>query len=148
VGDPIQPADPGEKPDRATTLRYAALQIPGLLLASVFSWLAIDWFDVPRWAAGLAILLWIIKDAVMFPFVWRAYSVRTDGGLHDVRGRIGTVEEALAPHGRVRVGSEHWRATAAPDAGSIAEGTRVRVVALDGLKITVVPEPHDATPSA
>lgn len=136
--------DPTERPDRATTLRYVALQIPGLLLACVFSWFAIDWFEVPQWAAGLAVALWIIKDAVMFPFVWRAYSVRTDGGWHDVRGRVGTVEEALTPHGRVRLGSERWRATASADAGPIAEGTRVRVVALDGLKLTVIPEPEDA----
>ncbi len=136
--------EPEEQPDRATRLRYVTLQIPGFILACIFSWLAVRWFEVPGWAATLAVALWVIKDALMFPFVWRAYSVRTNGGLHDVRGRIGTATEALSPDGRVRLGSEDWRATAAADAGSIQEGASVRVIAIDGLRLTVEPVANDA----
>ena len=138
--------DAPERPDRRTALRYAALQIPGLTFACIFSWLAVDWFDVPTWAAGLAVALWVAKDAVMFPFVWRAYTVRDGNGLHDVRGRVGVVEEALAPEGRVRIGSERWRASVPRGADEIAEGARVRVVAVDGLRLTVEPE-EAATPA-
>ena len=140
--------DGPDRPDRATTLRYSALQIPGLALACVFAMAAIQWFDVPTWAAGLSVLLWIAKDVVMFPFVWRAYTSRDGGGLHGVRGRIGVVEEALAPHGRIRLGSESWRARAKPGRAEIPEGATVRVVAVDGLRLTVEPTDADAPAGA
>ncbi len=133
---------PEDRPDRATTFRYATLQVPGLLLAGVLAVAAVRWFDVPRWAAVVSVALWVVKDALMFPFVWRAYSTRDGGGPHDVRGRIGTVEEALVPNGWIRVGSERWRASALHGHGEIPQGSSVRVIAVEGLKLTV--EPADA----
>ncbi len=123
------------------------LQIPGLLLAGVLAVAAVRWFDVPSWAAVVSVALWVVKDALMFPFVWRAYATRDGGGPHDVRGRIGTVEQALTPHGWIRLGSERWRAIAAQPHALIPEGVSVCVIAVEGLKLTV--EPADsAAPAA
>jgi membrane-bound serine protease (ClpP class) len=55
-------------------------------------------------------------------------------GLVDL---VGTARTALSPSGTVFVAGEHWSATSA--AGTIPPGTRVRVVAVDHLRITVRP---------
>ncbi len=138
------------RPDRATILRYIGLQLPGFTFVSLLGAAAVEWLDVAAiWAIG-AIALWVAKDAAMFPFVWRAYANRTDGGLHDIRGRFGRAEEDLAPEGRVQVGSEHWRAVAAGGT-PIPADSRVRVIDVHGLRITVEradepPVPAGVTP--
>ena len=118
-------------------LRYAALQLPGLVIAGVAAWSAIRWADVPPWLAYAGVGVWVAKDIVMFRFVWRSFAPRDGNGLHDIRGRTGTVVEALAPEGRVRIGSERWRAVGASGAEPIAVGARVRVVDIHGLRLTV-----------
>ena len=127
----------GDRPDARTRLRYAALQLPGIFVVCLIAWGAVRWADVPPGLAYAGIALWILKDAVMFRFVWRAFNTRDDNGLHEIRGRIGTVEEALAPEGRVRVGSERWRAVGVPGETPPAIGERVRVVDIEGLRLTV-----------
>ncbi len=52
-------------------------------------------------------------------------------------GATGVVTKSLRPSGVVLVGSEHWSARV--DGGSVPRGTRVRVVAVDGLRLTVRP---------
>jgi len=131
------PAPLGDRPDVSTLLRYAALQIPGWALAGVAAWAAIRWADLQPWLAYLGVGAWVLKDVVMFRFVWRSYAAREGNGLHDIRGRVGTVEETLAPEGRVRVGSERWRAVCDSDSEPIAVGVSVRVVDIHGLRLTV-----------
>ncbi len=56
-------------------------------------------------------------------------------------GRVGTVLETVQPHGitgRVRVGTEEWRASAAGEA-AIAAGTEIEVLAVDGTHLVVRP---------
>jgi membrane-bound serine protease (ClpP class) len=52
-------------------------------------------------------------------------------------GRIGVAKTALEPRGKVFVFGEYWDATSSRP---VAEGGRVRVVALDGLHLQVEPE--------
>ena len=58
-------------------------------------------------------------------------------------GVEGVVTTELSPVGVVRVASEDW--TAESDAGPVPAGDRVRVVALQGLRLRVEPLEHDAT---
>ena len=136
---------PPSHPDRATVLRYVALQLPSigfLTIAGAGAHEFLGW--EPRWiAAGIA--LWIVKDAAMFPFVWRAYHPGTGEETRPVVGRDGIAQERLSAGGEgyVRVGSELWRARTTRDA---AEGETVRVVERDGLTLVVDPRgPRDAS---
>jgi membrane protein implicated in regulation of membrane protease activity len=93
--------------------------------------LSVDLFGVAGWLALAAFALFVAKDAVLFPFVRRAYE-RNDVPPHPV-GETGVAEDAIdAGEGWVRVGRELWRAQRAPGATAIARGERVRVVALRG----------------
>jgi membrane-bound serine protease (ClpP class) len=53
-------------------------------------------------------------------------------------GQIGTALTSLAPAGKVFVHGEYWDAVASQ---SLAAGARVRVTAIEGLKLTVEPIP-------
>ena len=65
----------------------------------------------------------------------RGQKVQT--GAENLVGATGEVTEALAPVGQVRVLGELWEARAASE---LPPGTRVRVVALDGLTLEVEPD--------
>jgi membrane-bound serine protease (ClpP class) len=56
-------------------------------------------------------------------------------------GAEGVVTTALDPKGVIQIASERWSATSAQ--GPVPEGTRVRVVAAEGLKLTVEPVQSD-----
>ena len=126
-------------PSRRALLRYWAFQLPGWGLAAGLSFVAWEWFGVPAWAAGLALGLWVAKDAVMARFVAHAYEGHGHGGPHDLVGKRGVAEGELAPHGTVRLGPERWRAVCAPGVERVAAGAAVRVVAIEGLTAVVEP---------
>ncbi|MDI3339881.1 MAG: nodulation protein NfeD [Sphaerobacter sp.] len=78
--------------------------------------------------------------------VARAQMRRPTTGREGLVGAIGTVREALAPHGYVFVEGELWRASS--PAGPLEPGTAVRVIGIEGLELTVMPaEAEQALPS-
>lgn len=121
--------------------RYVLFQVPGWALMALLAEAAVLWLDVPpRWAWG-GFGLFVLKDAVMYPFVRHAY--RRDGPSHGHVGERGVADGAIDPDGWVHVGPERWRARLASGAPAIDAGAPVRVVAVDGLVLRVVPAPGD-----
>ncbi len=131
------PAD-GARTSRVV-LRYAAFQLPGFAAMLLGATVAHEWFEVPAWIAACAVLLWMLKDAVMFPFVRRAYEPGDGRTPRDVNGALGVADETLDPNGYVRIGSELWRARG-PTGASIGKGQTVRVTGVRGLTVSVEPE--------
>ena len=84
---------------------------------------------------------------VLMRLVLRSRAWRPQTGIEELIHEVGNVTTTIdgrsgAPkHGIVRIHGELWQATAA---GEIAEGTRVRVLRVDGLTLQV--EPLDAPP--
>lgn len=67
------------------------------------------------------------------------------GGAADLIGEHGTVRVALDPVGQIYVDGALWRARLADDTGEpVAPDTRVRVLAVDGLTLTVAPDPKES----
>jgi membrane protein implicated in regulation of membrane protease activity len=122
-----------------TLLKYALFQLPALFLLAIALLLIEQWIFVPRWLFWTLLLLWAAKDALLYPWVWRAYGL--DGG---VVGRRGVARTRLAPSGEIWVGTELWQAELIT--GSVVEpGQTVRIRARDGLTLKV--EPEGAEPS-
>ncbi len=120
-------------------LRYALFQIPGLALVITILILVRQWVDLPGWIFWGSISLWIAKDIILFPFVWRAYDRDPLRVLHTLIGAEGIVIQPLAPSGYVRVRGELWQAEVEGETLSIEKGEIVRITGIRGLKLIVEP---------
>lgn len=75
--------------------------------------------------------------ALVVPAALRVRHLPAAGDVPRLLGAEGTVTTALDPEGVVQVQSESW--TAASVGGTLAKGTNVRVVEVDGLRLKVEP---------
>lgn len=121
-------------------LRYVLLQLPALAVFSVIViWLQI-WLQFPQILIYLLITLWMVKDVVMFFFVWPAYDQSNRPAIGRIHDEMGITVEKLAPEGYIRIGSELWRARLLDDQSVLASEMKVRVIKHEGLTLIVVPE--------
>jgi len=124
---------------RRVILRYALFQIPGFALLLFILLLIQRWFGLPTWFFYGALVLWIVKEIVLFPFVWRAYDRDRLKELHSLVGMEGIVEERLAPSGYIRVHGELWQAEIIREGPPIEKGEVVRIQGIRGLVLLVYP---------
>ena len=73
----------------------------------------------------------------------RAQKAAPRSGGERLTGAVGVARSRLDPEGMVHVQGEMW--TAVAEDGPIDDGQTVRVVALDGLRLRVKPEPRPST---
>ncbi len=130
-------------------LRYALLQLPGLLLAGGVLWLLCDWGWLSRSAALALLALWIAKDAAMYPLLRHAYDSTPSRlvGAERLIGQQGVAHEAIDPIGYVRVSGELWRAESSSPGVVIGARSRVRVHAVRGLTLLVSPDEETSSGS-
>jgi membrane protein implicated in regulation of membrane protease activity len=121
-------------------IRYALLHVPGLVLLILILPSVQRWTELPPWFFWGFVLLWIVKDMVLFPFVWRAYDWSCPMHVHALVGTEGIAQERLAPSGYIRVHGELWKAEVIRngppvDSHGLTPGTRdvlPRVMHLNG----------------
>jgi membrane protein implicated in regulation of membrane protease activity len=118
-------------------MRYALFQIPGLILLILILILVQRWVDFPSWFFWSSVFIWIVKDVVLFPFVWRAYDWSRSRDVHSLVGTEGIVEERLAPSGYIRVHGELWQAEMIREGPPIERGEGVRIQGIRGLVLLV-----------
>jgi len=126
-----------ERPTSQVLLRYALFQLPGTALLVGALVLAGLWVEIPLWLSALIVGLWVVKEIVLFPLVWRAYDVRCSGGAHTMLGVRGKAEERLDPRGYVRLRGELWQAELAEGAAPVEAGAEVVVLEVKGLVVIV-----------
>jgi len=129
-------------------IRYGLLSIPGtvaliLVLIGVRHWVAI-----PFWFQAILVLLWVGKEIILFPFVWRAYDQTHSEACRLMIGKTGVARERLAPTGYIRVQGELWKAEKMDSEPAIEKNERVRVIKIEGLKLFVVSESETTEPHA
>ena len=120
-------------------IRYILLNIPGLAAVILILIIIQHWVVMPEWLFWSVIVFWIIKDALLFPFVWRAYDWERPGRSRSMVGERGIAKERLAPKGYVQVHGELWRAIKTDDGPAIEMGQPVKIVKMDGLTLFVEP---------
>ena len=124
--------------------RYALYQLPGiaaLLLGVAALW---PWLGLPRWSALAGSGAWVVKDIAMYPFVKEAYEPPVAGDPANLFGRDGVVARALAPAGYAKLGGEPRKACVSEGSEPLVKGRAVKVIAVDGLTLTVVPNDGEA----
>jgi len=118
-------------------LRYTLYQLPAILVLVLVIILIRRWVEIPMWVAWGIVLLWVIKDAVLFPFVWRAYDRRGSDKLLSMVGQEGIATQRLDPDGYVRVRGELWQAEVIGQEYPVEKNQPVVVQAVSGLKLFV-----------
>ena len=121
-------------------LRYILLNIPAMVLIVLALILAQHWITMPLWLSLTIIFMWLIKDVILFPFVWRAYDRDHPPGSRSMIGKQGITRKRLAPTGYVLVQGELWKAECAEADQPIESEKFVRVVKMEGLKLYVEAE--------
>jgi membrane protein implicated in regulation of membrane protease activity len=124
---------------RSIYLRYMLLNIPGLAAVILILIIIQHWVVLPVWLFWSVIGFWVVKDAALFPFVWRAYDGEAPGWPRSMIGERGIAKERLAPAGYVQVRGELWRAVKVDDGPVIEIGQSIKIVKIDGLTLFVEP---------
>jgi membrane-bound ClpP family serine protease len=126
-----------ERPDARVALRYAALQVPGWMLAAVVLLWIQTLLEVPTWALWVVGIAWVAKDIALFPLTWRAYVDEGGRGIREPVGCVGVCLDRLAPRGSVRAQGEIWGAISEDEGARIEAGSTVRIIGRDGLVLRV-----------
>lgn len=121
-------------------VRYAVLQVPAVVILALVLTLVRQWVDIPAWFVWGLVALWVVKDLILFPFVWRAYDTDHAGAANSMVGTRGIAKDRLAPSGYIRVRGELWQAEVMGGTPPIDRGQRVRVREISGLKLLVQPD--------
>ena len=112
-------------------------------------------FNVPEAAPWLSLSLWAVAGvslslALFFGLVVgavaRSHRRRVTTGREGLVGLLGEAKTGLAPRGTVFVDGALWEAES--DGGPLQAGDRVRVVAVEGLRLKVTPALPAAMPAA
>jgi len=119
-------------------MKYALLQVPELALLSLLLLLVRRWTDYPPWIFWTVLILWIVKDAALYPIYRKALS--SAGPSDSVIGARGIARERIAPCGYILVKGELWQARLREGAQAVEEGDPVRVLKMEGLTLEIVPE--------
>lgn len=120
-------------------LRYTLLQLPALALLVLILIFVQRWVDLPTWIVWGSIAIWVTKDAILYPFVWRAYDWDRPEGPNSMVGARGTAKDRLAPSGYVQVRGELWKAKLMEGSPPVERGEAVRVRQTRGLTLFVQP---------
>jgi len=121
-----------------TLIKYALLQVPELALLFLLLLLVRHWTDYPPWIFWTVLILWIVKDAALYPIYRNALS--SAGPSDSVIGARGIARERIAPCGYILVQGELWRARLREGSQAVEEGDTVRVLKMKGLTLEIVPE--------
>jgi membrane protein implicated in regulation of membrane protease activity len=125
---------------RPIYFRYILLNIPEFAAMILILVVIQYWVVIPVWLLWSIIGFWIVKDAILFPFIWRAYDWDRAGKSRSMIGERGVAKEKLIPAGYVKIRGELWRAEKIGAGPPIEEGQPVRVKKMEGLTLFVVPE--------
>lgn len=121
-------------------LRYSLLQLPGTVLFVLILIFLQRWVNLSSWLVWGLTGLWIAKEIVLFPFVWRSYDPRGSEEGHDLIGKRGRAQERLNPEGYIFVRGELWRAENLHNVSPVEKGEPVRICGIRGLTLLVEPE--------
>ena len=118
-------------------LRYGLLMIPGTVVLVLILIVIQQWIFIPAWLFWGIVGVWLAKDIIMFPYVWRAHDMNRPGISRSMIGERGIVKKRLDPSGYIQVGGELWRAESVEVGLPIEIGQVVNVIEMEGLKLYV-----------
>ena len=125
---------------RRVVIKYTLLQLPALVFLALILYLIRLWVQMPAWLILGMVGLWVVKDVILFPFVWRSYDQDRLGDANSMVGLHGVAKDRLAPSGYVEVHGEMWQAEVMEGAPPVQSGESIRVRGIRGLTLIVQPD--------
>ena len=125
---------------RRVVIKYTLLQLPALVFLALILYLIRLWVQMPAWLIWGMVGLWVVKDVILFPFVWRSYDQDRLGDANSMVGLHGVAKDRLAPSGYVEVHGEMWQAKVMEGAPPVQSGESIRVRGIRGLTLIVQPD--------
>ena len=129
-----------KKIPRQVYIKYGLLAIPSTVALILVLMVVHHWLPMPYWIWITLIVLWVVKEIVLFPLVWRAYDPTRSDPHRSMIDKTGITWERLAPTGFIQIEGELWKAEIRENHPPIEKGSRVRVINIEGLKLSVVAE--------
>jgi len=129
-----------ERPSRSTLFKYLLLQLPALAMLVAVLLILDHWLALSAQLFWGVLLLWVVKDLLLFPLVWRAYQPTPAAGHQRLIGQTAVAVEPLSPSGYARISGELWSCRLEAG-GSLPVGSEVTVTGLNGLTLLVRPAP-------
>jgi len=124
---------------RRIVIKYTLLQLPALVFLALILHLIRVWVQMPAWLIWGLVGLWVVKDVILFPFVWRSYDQDRHTDANTMIGLRGIAKERLAPSGHVEVHGELWQAEVM-EGPPVESGKGIRVRGIRGLTLIVQPD--------
>ncbi|MBN1831296.1 MAG: hypothetical protein JW896_04225 [Deltaproteobacteria bacterium] len=124
-------------------VKYTLLQLPGLAVLVIIMLFVLRWFELPSSLLWCSVFLWVAKDVILYPFVWRAYDQHYKEDADAMIGACCITKERMAPSGYVLVRGELWKAVLTSGSRFVEKGERVRVQETRGLTLVVRPWDED-----
>jgi len=121
-------------------LRYLLFQLPGWTLLVLILVLVKDWLNLSTPIMLGIIALWVTKDLVMFPFLWRAYDPNPERTSYRLVGERAVAQERFSPRGYVQVHGELWQAELTNPEAVVEKGQVVKIHEVRGLTLLVQPD--------
>jgi len=128
---------------RKIIFRYVWIQALETIVFILILMLINRWVAIPVWFFAGACAVWILKDIIMFPFVWRAYDWdrnRESDQMTRMVGMTGIVHRQLNPCGYIHVRGELWEAKMEDKTLQLDQGRAVTVTGKSGHILIVRPE--------
>jgi membrane protein implicated in regulation of membrane protease activity len=125
---------------RRVVIKYSLLQLPALVFLAFILHLIRLWVQMPAWLIWGMVGLWVVKDVMLFPFVWRSYDQNRLSDANSMVGLHGIAKNSLMPSGYVEVHGELWQAEVVQGSPFVESGGGVRVKEIRGLTLIVQPD--------
>jgi membrane protein implicated in regulation of membrane protease activity len=122
------------KSDPATIKRYIFFQIPELLLTIVAAYIVKYFIDYPAWIAYTIIAGSILKDFILYHFIWPSYIPHKKDDISKMTGKECIAVEDFSEWGKVRFQGELWRAHSK---SPVKKGDRLIIQKIKGLNLFV-----------
>lgn len=120
-------------------LRYFLLQLPGIFFIAALIILLYLIKAVSFKVIWIVLAVWVIKDILLYPLVWKSYDLSPNPGKASMIGQLGVALEAINPTGYVLVKGESWSARLKNKKSVIRKNEPVYVSDVQGLTLIVRP---------
>lgn len=119
---------------KKTVIKYSMLQIPGLVLFLILLLIIRHWFQLSSFVFRILLAVWILKDAVLFFYTWKAYD---SGDTDRMINAFGIALEDIYDTGYVLVNGEKWKAVLLEESQVVKKGQKVYISGRKGLVLHV-----------